>query len=148
MMERRGRPPLGDDHIESLAGGEEEKRRLRVILRTLSGELTIREAGEELDLSDRRIHQLRRRALEGALGALEARPVGRPPRAGDIDLDPDRVASIERDLEETRLALELTEIRGELDRGLWELGEKKGSAPLGPNRAERRQRAREERRGR
>jgi hypothetical protein len=147
-MERRGRPPLGEEHVDGLEGDEEAKRRLRVVIQTLTGELTIREAGEELALSDRRVHQIRRQALEGALGALEARPAGRPPRAGDIDLAPERVASIERELEETRLALELTEIRGELDRGLWELGEKKVSAPQGPNRAERRQRTREERRRR
>jgi len=151
MIGRPGRPPMGEEHIESLEGGEEERQRLRVILRTLSGEATIREAGEQLGLSDRRVHQVRRQALQGAIDALAARPAGRPPRGREV-VDLADVAGLERELASTRAELEMAELRHELDVGLGQIAalEKKGPSPSAsprPNRAERRSRRSRRRRG-
>jgi len=77
-MSGTGRPPKGIGHVDGLTGPEEEKARLRVILRTITGEQTVREACRELGVSEARLHELRQRALQSALdGLLPGRP-GRP----------------------------------------------------------------------
>jgi hypothetical protein len=64
--------------VDRLDGPESLKRRLRVILQTLTGEITIAQGCEQLGVSESRMHELRRVALEGALGALMPQPAGRP----------------------------------------------------------------------
>ena len=73
--------------LEVLSGGgprpgrrAETPWRLRVLLEVLSGGCRLKEACERLGLKQARLGQLRRRALHGALGALEPRPGGRPRR--------------------------------------------------------------------
>jgi len=141
-----GRPPLGDRHLDDLEGGEEEKRRLRVILGTLSGEMTIDEASEELALSERRIHQIREVALRGALDALTPRPPGRhveepDERSREIEELRSEVRSLKGDLEVERIRRELTEDLEALD----EVAKKKEDPPP-RNRAERRRMRRQTRR--
>lgn len=50
-----GRPPKGRDQVDDLEGPEQQKRRLKVVLETLSGERTVREVS-----SDTWVHDLRR----------------------------------------------------------------------------------------
>jgi transposase len=77
-MERRGRPTEGVGHVDKLEGEEAEKQRLRLILQTLNGELSVKEAAEALGLSESRVHELRDQALQGALDALTPKAAGRP----------------------------------------------------------------------
>ena len=79
-MERNGRKPLGTKHVQGLEGSEQAKLRLEVILKTLSGEITIPQACTRLGIREARFHELRRDWLQAALEQLEPRPAGRPPR--------------------------------------------------------------------
>jgi transposase-like protein len=75
------RPPAGVGHVDRLDGPEDLKWRLRVLLETLVGHISVAQACEELGVSESRLHELRRQALVGALGALMPRPPGRPAAA-------------------------------------------------------------------
>ena len=61
------RPPGGVGHVDRLDGPEELKWRLRVLLDTLAGRVSVAQACEELGVSESRLHELRRQALVGAL---------------------------------------------------------------------------------
>jgi hypothetical protein len=76
----RGRHPAGSECVEPLAGSEQAKERLRVILDTLSGHCRVHEACARLGVCEQRFRQLRQQALAAALAGLEPRPIGRPPR--------------------------------------------------------------------
>lgn len=108
----RGRPPLGARHVDSLKGSTESKRRLRVILQTLTGERSVGEACAQLEVSESRFHQLRREALEGALAGLDGRPSGRPP-AEPPELS-SKVAELESEVRELRVDLQASRVRTEI----------------------------------
>jgi hypothetical protein len=76
----RGRIPSGPDYVQGLAGSTPAKERLQVILQTMTGTCRVSEACDLLGIGMQRFHQLRRRALLGALAALEPRASGRPGR--------------------------------------------------------------------
>lgn len=74
-----GRPPQGAELVEGLARGSKVARqRLAVILRTISGEMTIESACAELGIGRSRFHAMRSRFLTEATGLLEPRPPGPP----------------------------------------------------------------------
>ena len=54
------RPPAGAGHVDRLDGPEELKWRLRVLLDTLAGRVSVAQACEELGVSESRLHELRR----------------------------------------------------------------------------------------
>ncbi len=109
---KAGRPPEGVNHVDRLEGPEELKERLRVILETLNGSCSIPEACEKLGISESRLHDLRREALEGALGALMPRPAGRP--AAEIPEGADREAELKKRIRELEIDLEAALVRTEL----------------------------------
>jgi transposase-like protein len=108
-----GRRPGGVEQVSRLAGDAEAKRRLRVVLETLSGERTIEEACAELSVSESRFHELRRAALEAALEGLAPGASGRPKREAPAP-DPGRLAELERQNEELRFELQGSLVRTEL----------------------------------
>jgi hypothetical protein len=99
-----GRKPLELAHVDSLDGSDRAKERLRVFLETLHGTLTVDAACERLGLHESYFHELRHDWLQGALGLLEPRRVGRPPRE-----EPSELAR-----ENARLAAESAALREEL----------------------------------
>ncbi len=112
------RPPEGVGHVDRLDGPEELKRRLRVLLETILGGMSVAQACEELGVSESRLHELRRQALVGALGALMPKPAGRPATsetrtAREKDLEA-RIGELEVDLQaalvRTELALAMPEL--------------------------------------
>ena len=109
-----GRRPAGVEHVERLTGDEEAKRRLRVILETLSGERGIEDACAELGVSASRFHELRREALESALRGLEPGVSGRPKRASDSEASTERLAELERQNRELQLELQASYVRTEI----------------------------------
>ena len=124
-----GRPPKGVNHVDRLEGPEELKERLRVILETLNGTCSIPEACEKLGISESRLHDLRREALEGALGALLPRPAGRP--AVEIPEGADREAELKKRIRELEIDLEAALVRTELALAmphLFEEGSKKNES--------------------
>jgi transposase-like protein len=105
------RPPDGVGHVDRLDGPEDLKRRLRVLLETIVGGVSVVQACEELGVSESRLHELRRQALVGALGALMPRPAGRPvaaepatPREEELEA---RIAELEVDLQAALVRTEL-----------------------------------------
>ena len=76
----RGRIPSGPEYVESLEGSEQAKKRLRIVLETMTGRVRVQEACEILEISEQRFYQLREELLQAALERLESKRVGRPPR--------------------------------------------------------------------
>lgn len=106
------RPNLGLAHVDRLPGGAEEKFRLKVVLATISGELLVEEACDELDVGPTQFANLRREALLGALEGLSPRPGGRPRKVPEVSLAEvqalrQRVAELERERELMRARLEV-----------------------------------------
>jgi hypothetical protein len=77
-MKRRGRPPKGSALVEKFEGSEEAKERLKTIVATLTGELTMWEAWGHLGVSEQRFHQMRDEVLQSGLAVVEPKQVGRP----------------------------------------------------------------------
>jgi hypothetical protein len=107
----RGRWPLGLEYLEQLAGSEQTKERLRVILETLVGDKRLQEACSQLEVGETRFAQLREAALQGALAAIEPRPAGRPSHATS---DGEQVRALQARVEQLELELEIAQVREEI----------------------------------
>jgi len=105
------RPNKGLSHVNALEGDPECKWRLQVILATLTGEMLVEEAIEELDVGPTQLANLRRRALQGALDALAPRATGRPRKEAAISAD--EVAALQR--RNAELERQLTEMRARIE---------------------------------
>lgn len=133
----RGRPPKGLSHIDSLSGDPESKKRLKVIITTLHGEMSIPEACTQLSLSESRFHEIRQRVLAGMLEGLEPRPPGRPPNP----VESEEVGALKRRIDFLREELQIARLRTEI--AMWKPSllrdpvrspEKKGSSAKGLRR--------------
>jgi hypothetical protein len=97
-----GRPNKGIDHVDSCDGSQRSKQRAQVILRTINGELSVNEACEILGIQRPQFARLRRKALQGAVDALEPGRPGRPPthdaasdhRAQDLEDEVERLEKL------------------------------------------------------
>jgi transposase-like protein len=98
--------------VDRLEGPEESKQRLRVILTTLTGELSVAEACRELGISETRLLQLRQRALEGALAALVPGPPGRPTQ--ELQADPEREAQLTAQVRDLEHEVVVEQVRAEI----------------------------------
>src|SRR5438105_15685342 len=106
----RGRYPSGPEYVDSLEGSEQAKKRLRVVLETMTGKLRVQEDCQILELSEQRFYQLREELLQAALERLEGRPAGRPRRPlaeEDPQLLAAKVAELEAELRASSVREEL-----------------------------------------
>jgi len=111
----RGRPTSGAKLVNTIEGSPEARARVRLVLETLSGAISIPEACAELGLSEARFHELRRELLGATVQAAEGRPAGRPPQAAqEAAALQARNQELERRLHELRLQNEALQIRAEL----------------------------------
>jgi hypothetical protein len=108
----RGRYPAGVEYVDKLEGAEADKERLKAVLKTLSGEMRLLEACDRLGIRETRFHQLRDRALQGALDALTPRPLGRPRRHSVADAE--RIHELEQALAEKELEMQQALVREEV----------------------------------
>jgi hypothetical protein len=108
----RGRWPSGPEYIDQQPGSVETKERLKAIFDTMYGQRRLLEACAQLDIGETRFHQLRERAIQGALVAIEPRPAGRPSRTGLSDAEQIRV--LEERVQELELALHEAQVREEI----------------------------------
>lgn len=108
----RGRKPAGSRLVEGLPGSDFAKERLRKVLETLSGEATIEEACEALQISRTRFYDLRNSMLEEMVERLEPRPAGRPREMPKEEAD---VTELKRQVARLEVELEATRIRSELN---------------------------------
>jgi len=106
------RPNKGLDHVDGLQGDPESKWRLKVILATLTGEMLVEEAYDELEVGPTQLANLRRQTLQAALDGLVRKPGGRPRK--EVSLTADEVvalqarnAELEREIVELRARVEL-----------------------------------------
>jgi hypothetical protein len=95
--------------VERLEGSAHAKERLKVMLLTLNGELTIPQACAQLGIHETRFHVQRAETLQAALGFLEPRPAGRPPHV--LSAEEQRIAELESQLGELQIDLKAAQIR-------------------------------------
>ena len=107
----RGRPPLGAEIVDRLEGSPQAKERLRAVLKTLAGEITIPQACQELGIGLSRFHEMRCVVLQGMLEDLEGKPRGRPPDAQQADA---RVQELQQQVLSLTMDLRASQIREEL----------------------------------
>lgn len=107
------RPPDGLKHVDRLDGPKDLNRRLRLILATVTGELTIEQACAELGIERARLQVLRKRALYGARDALAPGQPGRPPKPPPA-AETSRVAALEAQLKELEGQLIAARVREEI----------------------------------
>jgi hypothetical protein len=106
------RPNKGLGHVDRLEGDPDSKWRLKVILATLTGEMLVEEAYDELEVGPTQLANLRRQTLQAALDGLVKKPGGRPRK--EVSLTADEVAALqarnaelEREIVELRARVEL-----------------------------------------
>ena len=106
------RPNKGLGHVDGLRGDPEDKFRLKIVLATLTGEMLVDEAYEELGVGPTQFAHLRKQALQSALDGLVPRPQGRPRRAAakteeEVEAMERHIVELERELTLLRSRLEL-----------------------------------------
>lgn len=117
----RGRTPVGPELADRLAGSELARHRMYVILQTLTGEMRVKDACEELEICPQRFEALRAEAITAGIAALELKPAGRPPAVREGTSEEvaglkARVRRLEGELEAALVRAELAEARS--DRGV------------------------------
>jgi hypothetical protein len=112
---RAGRKPQGVQLIDGLEGDARAKRALKVFLKTLSGECTVDEACQELDLAPSWFFEWRNRWLQESLDLLAPRKMGRPaqPQAPGES----RAAQLEEELQKVQAQLAAANLRAALAGG-------------------------------
>lgn len=132
----RGRRPLATEHVTSLAGSEAAKQRLKTLLRTLHGTMSISEACRELGICPSRFHALRHQWLQQSLMLLEPRRLGRPPKS--LRAESKRCQELQSELAAVERAVQRAQVRHEIDQvlslpiGRGQLGKKNESARRTP----------------
>jgi hypothetical protein len=111
-MAQRGRRIEGPKTVEGMDGSERAKQRLEVILETISGSKSITDACTELGIGRSAFYDLRQKALQYALDAMEPGLPGRPRTAADPEEE--RVSELEQELTDLKIELEASRIREEL----------------------------------
>lgn len=137
-----GRPPEGAHHAERLDGEHEAKRRLRIVLETLSGERSIESACTALGVSASRFHEIRHAALQAALEGLAPGPSGRPKREGPGP-EPGRLVALERENEELKIELQAAFVRTEIALAMPHLLTRKARAEIKKKARQARRRLRD-----
>ena len=113
---KRGRPPQKSALVDAISGPEETKNRLRVILATVSGELTIPEACKQLKIGETRFYDLRAQALEAAFKGILPGVPGRPSK--EETPEQAKLREMQQRLDAMELELKTAEIKVELAQGL------------------------------
>lgn len=114
-----GRPNKGVSHVDGLDAAASEKKRLRAILETITGDLSVDDACARLGIHRAQFQELRQRALQGAVTALQPGQPGRPrkrpdARAEELERLRAEKAELEQELEVTRVRLEIAMVMPEV----------------------------------
>jgi len=108
----RGRRPKGPKLVDGLEGSAEAKRRLEVILESISGQRTVAEARALLGLSEARFHELRNKMMQSALEGAEPHPAGRPRH--EPSPEQTQVAALQAEVRDLRIDLKAAQVREEI----------------------------------
>jgi hypothetical protein len=107
-----GRPPLRANIVDRFDADPNSKERLKILLQTIAGELSVPDACNKLDISHARFFELRTTVLKAALDSLEPKPAGRPPQK--IDPESDRIQQLEQQNLDLRVHLAAAQLREEI----------------------------------
>lgn len=105
-----GRPPKKSELVDNLDAGNLERERLRIILQTLSGEVSVVEACDLLDVSETRFHDQRTKALQAAAASLAPKPRGRPRK----EEEPEEVQKLKEQVDELTFELQAQRVKTEI----------------------------------
>lgn len=107
-----GRPNKGIRHVEKIDTDSATKERVRVILMTLNGELSVKDAAEALDISESRFHELRDTFLASGAQGLEPRPKGRP--VSEVNPKDVEIESLQKRIKDLEIEVETARVREEI----------------------------------
>ena len=107
-----GRKTTGPAIAQSLTASELAKKRLEMILATLSGTIRVSEACEELSINEAMLYKMRNRYLEESVALLEPRKTGRKPKEPTVEEA--TIASQKKEISSLKLALEAQRIQTEI----------------------------------
>ena len=108
----RGRRAVGPELAEHLEGSATACRRMRLILETMAGTRRVQEVCEELGICEQRFETLRATAIRAGVAALEARPMGRPPKR--LSEAQTQIARLQEQIAELEARLQVAQIQAEL----------------------------------
>ena len=109
----RGRPGKGLGHVDGLEGPEATKARMRLIVQTLAGEVTVKEAAKTLGISASRFAALRQEVMQDWLDVMAPGTPGRPPKTEE-PIEPSEVEALRKQVKELILDLQVAHARTEL----------------------------------
>jgi hypothetical protein len=136
----RGRRPIGPELADQLDGSARARLRMRVILETLAGTTSKKDACAALRICAQRFETIRAEAIGAGIAALEPKPLGRPARATPAcDAE---VARLEARVAELEAALQAARVRAELAGHLPRRGRVAGKSRPRSNRAKESHRSR------
>ena len=104
-----GRPNKGIGHVNNCDGSRQSKQRARVILQTITGELSVNEACAKLGIQRPQFAKLRAKAMQGTVDALEPGRPGRP-RRHDVESE-QREAELQAKIAQLENQLHVEQIR-------------------------------------
>lgn len=116
MSQRLGRKPLTTSHVNHLSGSARAKDRLRVILETLRGSMTIPDACQFLGIREAQFHHLRHTWMQEAVELLEPRRVGRPPKQQNVDELTRQCETLQTEVESLQAQVQGAQVREEIAR--------------------------------
>lgn len=108
----RGRPVKGTKMVEDLEGSGDAKKRLKVILETVSGEKDVSSACDELGIGKSAFFELRSRVLQATLENLEPRSAGRPRR--EVSEEQAEIEKLKKENQELMTELKIAHVREEI----------------------------------
>jgi transposase-like protein len=108
----RGRPPQGPNLVDHFDADPNTKERLKLLLQTLTGQLSVADACRKLGISQARFFELRAAMLQGALDRLQPKPLGRP--VPITEPDSSRIRELEQEILDLRLHLAAAQLREEI----------------------------------
>jgi len=107
-----GRPNKGIAHVNKLNTDKGTKERIKAILLTIQGELTVQDAANKLGIGESRFHELRDEFLTGGAQYLEPRPQGRP--AEEIDEKDREIELLQQKIVDLEINVQTARVREEI----------------------------------
>lgn len=125
-----GGKPKGPALVDGIDAPAQAKRKLKVILETITGTKPIAEACGELGIAEAMFHKLRTEWLAESVKLLEPKPLGRPPKEKAVEVDEvqrlkEENARLTRELMASQLKADIAVTMPHLLRRAQETGEKK-----------------------
>src|SRR5262245_34022080 len=107
-----GRPPKKANLVDDFDADPNTKQRLKVLLQSIAGELSVADAARKLGISPARFFELRANMLQAALNSLEPKPLGRP--AQNTEPESQRIQDLEQQNLDLRVHLAAAQLREEI----------------------------------